>query len=611
MEGSHCQVCDELFPNADELKCHQEGPCSPAADENTGNEDSLNPVEVLTPTDPSSLEAATGSPTPVDANTPPLGNNRSPTGETNSTTKETVIESEDGEPDAVFTSTQEVLDYIAGNDLPGSASSEITETTTLDETESKSEAATEVETIIAGFCVDAPCDKVRDILRLYSPENSYEKQKAIFDSRSKKDDLVKTLEFLGESCSSWKDVKKKDCAHKLHYRIQNLMPEECGVCKETYVVKVTDPRLLSCSICGHEVHHKCYESLFEKNDEGLSVVETLKTMPGFHHLCPSCEDAIIPDENLSVASGNQIPPQNQPQPTQKQPQHHKQQLKIQKQQQLQQSQQQQPTQPPQLSQQQRQPQPQTQPQQTQLQPAQQPQQQKLQAPQEQPSPNANVNEDSTSFDSQEEVASEATISKTQICRHYKNNTCKFGISGKGCPFVHPKRCSKLMNHGTRAGKGCNKGSKCEDFHPKMCPMSISKSECLDMSCTLCHVKGTRRKLPQRDTKPEKDVSKAESEGSPVKKASTKSDSKVEHSTPSLTTDNQSFLDQINLLKKELQEAIDKKLESLIQLQSQQTTQQMPPLPFHQFPVTQPMFAPIPWMHQYHQMQRNPMFPMGY
>ena len=29
----------------------------------------------------------------------------------------------------------------------------------------------------------------------------------------------------------------------------------------------------------------------------------------------------------------------------------------------------------------------------------------------------------------------------------------------------------------------NIGSKCENFHPNMCPLSISKGECLDDSCT--------------------------------------------------------------------------------------------------------------------------------
>jgi hypothetical protein len=35
-----------------------------------------------------------------------------------------------------------------------------------------------------------------------------------------------------------------------------------------------------------------------------------------------------------------------------------------------------------------------------------------------------------------------------ICRFYKQNKCKFGISGKGCEFNHPKMCQRLLSHGT-------------------------------------------------------------------------------------------------------------------------------------------------------------------
>ena len=62
----------------------------------------------------------------------------------------------------------------------------------------------------------------------------------------------------------------------------------------------------------------------------------------------------------------------------------------------------------------------------------------------------------------------------KVCHHYKNSKCQFGMKGNGCKFDHPKRCRKLMNHGTKAGKGCNLGINCNEFHPKMCPMSITK-----------------------------------------------------------------------------------------------------------------------------------------
>ena len=188
--------------------------------------------------------------------------------------------------------------------------------------------------------MDAPCGKVKELLLLYSTKNSFDKQKTIFDTRSKKADLIKTLQFLGETSESWKDVKKKDCAHKLVYRIQKLMPEECGICKETYIVNKTDPNLLACSVCGHEVHHECYQSILKKNDEGMSVVDVLKTIPGFHHLCPSCEDRFIPDDKLKAKTG--ILPEGLLSPLLQQKQPQTEELQQQQPQQLPQQQQQEP-----------------------------------------------------------------------------------------------------------------------------------------------------------------------------------------------------------------------------------------------------------------------------
>lgn len=183
-----------------------------------------------------------------------------------------------------------------------------------------------------------------------------------------------------------------------------------------------------------------------------------------------------------------------------------------------------------------------------------------------------------------------------------------------------------MNHGTRAGKGCNKGSKCEDFHPKMCPLSISRGECLDESCTLCHVKGTRRK---RSTDPKNAVKDDRKEAEPqTSKDKIASSGQLKQQNSSTSTNHtESFLDHINLLKKELQEAMDKKIEMLMSMQSLQNFQpnsQMPSIkiqspqyfqpntqmPFVPTPPTT-AYAPIPWMPQMYQFQRNPLIPMGY
>ena len=82
------------------------------------------------------------------------------------------------------------------------------------------------------------------------------------------------------------------------------------------------------------------------------------------------------------------------------------------------------------------------------------------------------------------------------CRFYMRGKCRHGIKGTGCKFLHPKPCPKLMKHGTRANGGCAKGNNCTDFHPKMCAMSLTKGECFDPSCDLSMLKepGAKRTI---------------------------------------------------------------------------------------------------------------------
>ena len=174
-------------------------------------------------------------------------------------------------------------------------------------------------------------------------------------------------------------------------------------------------------------------------------------------------------------------------------------------------------------------------------------------------------------------------------------------------------------------KDATKASKCENFHPKMCPLSISKGECLDASCTLCHVKGTRRK-PPKDSERDAKADRKEAKPQASKDNNVSGQSKEKNSTDS-SSHTESFLDQISLLKKELQEVMDKKIESLMgmqsllhiqpntqmpftKMQSPQSFQPSPTMPFVPTPPTT-AYAPIPWVPQMYQFQRNPFIQMGY
>ena len=52
-----------------------------------------------------------------------------------------------------------------------------------------------------------------------------------------------------------------------------------------------------------------------------------------------------------------------------------------------------------------------------------------------------------------------------------------------------------MKHGNKNPKGCNAGTNCPDFHPRMCSSSIRTNQCFNDNCTFVHVKGTKRKPP--------------------------------------------------------------------------------------------------------------------
>lgn len=572
-EDFPCQFCNVLFKDAEERQLHQVSTCQAVDD--AGDILAIELANALTD-DPVIPPADEEEPQSVNVNT------------------QEVVDRMRGVSDetAPLADTAEAPDELAvevtsfeQNDTLGE--SKIPDEKISNELQPSNEDilyAAEVKKIIAEFCVGAPCKEVRDILRLYSLEKTYKKQTTSFNAHSKAD-IIKTLQYLGESQRDWNVERKSVCVHELVYRIQNLLPEECGLCKQTYVVKISGPHLLSCSICHQEVHHECYQSLFRTDNEGTMLVKKLMDLPGFHYMCMSCEEDTIPDgrvrrsqseSKLTTGDSNNTVhvcgAAGGDEPTHvKVIQQEEEKLETSNNDNL----------VPSISH-------------TKV---------KKKTPL---NPEVVVEIPSTAKGAAEDP--EKIDKSTHVCKHYKNNQCKFGISGKDCPFLHPKRCSKLMNHGTRSDRGCNLGAKCKDFHPKMCPMSISKSECYDQSCSLCHVKGTKRKRMPLKSEAAKTAPRTDAATAQPMSSSTK------------VTTQQSFLDQMNLLRKELQEVMDQKLAALIPAKAQQSHQQIPsPVSLSQtqhqapfLPIQFPLPAPIPWMHQFYQMQRYPQIPMmGY
>lgn len=79
----------------------------------------------------------------------------------------------------------------------------------------------------------------------------------------------------------------------------------------------------------------------------------------------------------------------------------------------------------------------------------------------------------------------------KVCYFYKNNRCKYGRRGQGCPYAHPGLCYKFKMHGRDNVKGCRK-ERCPYLHPTICYGSERKRECFNLQCKRLHLKGTRR-----------------------------------------------------------------------------------------------------------------------
>ena len=177
----------------------------------------------------------------------------------------------------------------------------------------------------------------------------------------------------------------------------------------------------------------------------------------------------------------------------------------------------------------------------------------------------------------------AKINNKNNCRYYMKGRCKHGIKGNACKFLHPKPCTKLLRHGYRSKYGCSKGKDCEFFHPKMCPTSLTKGECSFESCSLRHVKGT--KFNRGDATSGGVVGRNECNTKNARLSPTKSSI--------CNTPQPNFLDAVRLMKTELLEAMDLKINALMNqsrapVQSQFPTQWGRPM--------QPLMEGTPYMN---------------
>ena len=312
--------------------------------------------------------------------------------------------------------------------------------TTMDDAEGQiSSPITEdvAQNTIAELIVDAPSCDIKDCIKAYEYGKNLKQLYAAFNQFGS-ECITDTLNYL--NVPEREEYVKNSNVQTLVCRIQNLLPDICSICNEVYCVKNSDVSLLSCDICGQEIHHKCLIKLVEnKVTEGKNislatltkdqVIEMVNPLgiPGWAYICKFCSKDHIPDENSGLkkkAKNSNVSSSSQ----------------------------------------------------------------KRKGLSSSPSMESkNVDSSKGDIDDKEKETVEKNLKS--VCKFYMKKQCKHGIKGENCSFSHPQICQKLLKFG-HSNKGC-RGNGCKNVHPKMCHHSLKSKECPFENCKFYHVKGTK------------------------------------------------------------------------------------------------------------------------
>ena len=446
--------------------------------------------------------------------------------------------------------------------------------------------ASEAEDLIAELCVKAPSEGVKCCLRSYKAGRTIDQIK-VGINKSKIAVLVETSAFLRIPNSA--HLKKDELSHLILCRIQNLLPDNCNICKQRYCIELEDAPFLDCAICGQGVHKKCWLDMM--NIDSISDRDTIVNkyinpckLPGIFYLCSECEDRTIPKEpnqpskkvsKPAKQSLKEHPIEEDINAIQKEPnQSSKKASKHAKQ----------PVQERAVEE---------------ASTADEVNDEDLSNRQEvqamESTESTMVKEDHGSIPSQESSSAgssgnegkpDKSVKKfDKICRYFRRGTCKHGLRGAECRYQHPRMCRKYIEHGTRQPNGCTLGIKCKQFHPLMCLDSMRKSECFDENCSFHHIKGTRRQPTLVKNNHQECLSPhPTSQKSRVTGPQTQNPS-MDTTTPEKENQTGHFLEVIRLMKAEILSQMNHQIASLTaQIQSiQPSVHQIVPPPMMPYP----------------------------
>lgn len=328
----------------------------------------------------------------------------------------------------------------------------------------------ELEDLIANLCLNASTEDIKFCLRIYEYDKSISQIQKDME-KQRKPILRETSKYL--RIPHFELKTKEALAHLIICRIQNLLPDDCALCRKRYSINILETPLLECAICGQGVHRKCWiqlaksKSLLNQVTNDTMNADTFQgifnplNLPDLYYICTACKDNTIPEseakckpteENEVVQNGENQHEENE--------ENQRDGNEVNKQQQLDQ------------------------------QGFTQSHTESVYNDTQPDEHNNNYSEENTN--QQNDQNQQREDRNVPICKFFLKGSCKHGLRGRGCNYFHPKKCKKFMEHGTRQPRGCNLGKSCKDFHPKMCLGSLRKGECFSESCHLNHIKGTQR-----------------------------------------------------------------------------------------------------------------------
>ena len=289
------------------------------------------------------------------------------------------------------------------------------------ESVSETEKQSEIEDLIAELCLNTSSNSVKFCLRKYQYGKSVAQiEKDIY--KEKVELLKETAEFL--KIQHFEDKTKKALSHLITCKIQNLLPDNCSVCKRRYRISLGDCPILECAICGQGVHKPCWLNLASIGTNNFNEpvdAEVFKTMvnplnlPGMFYICDPCKVTTIPSDE----EGNSKRKKRTKSTSQTQNTHY-------------------PTN--------------TEVEDTTLTVTIDPTNDVDQSSQHNSSVGKQSQDSETNEARRDKMKGDGKKSP-QICKFYKNGTCKHGLKGKECNYTHPKMCRNFIQHGTKQPRG--------------------------------------------------------------------------------------------------------------------------------------------------------------